>query len=188
MQTNTSTATTEWGDESGPSVFLDVDGVILESRPVPRGTRLLLRPGAVDGLRRLTQIAGRVILLVDPTGRVSGSLRDDTARVETIGAHLDTLDLDVIACPHRTPECGCRKPSPGLIELARAQLGIPSRAGWHIGGDQAGVQAGRSAGLRTIRVGPPAEDHLSSVHRADYEARDLLDAANWVLVESLSAP
>jgi hypothetical protein len=28
-------------------------------------------------------------------------------------------------------------------------------------------------------------DHLSSVHRPDYEARDLLDAANHILLEEL---
>ena len=45
---------------------------------------------------------------------------------------------------------------------------------------------GRGAGLRTVRIGPLGVDHLSSVHRPDYEARDLLDAANHILVEELA--
>jgi hypothetical protein len=55
-----------------------------------------------------------------------------------------------------------------------------------VGADQEGVVAGRGAGLKTIRIGPVGEDHLSAVHRADYEARDLLDAANHILFEALT--
>jgi hypothetical protein len=48
--------------------------------------------------------------------------------------------------------------------------------------------AGRGAGLHTVRIGPHGEDHLSLVHRPDYEARDLMDAANHIMIEALSAP
>ena len=48
--------------------------------------------------------------------------------------------------------------------------------------------AGRSAGLHTIRIGPHGSDHMSVVHRPDFEARDLMDAANHIMVEALSAP
>ena len=41
-------------------------------------------------------------------------------------------------------------------------------------------------GLRTVRIGPLGEDHLSSVHRPDYEARDLLDAANTIMLDALA--
>jgi len=58
-------------------------------------------------------------------------------------------------------------------------------SGWFIGADQEGVQSGRTAGLRTVRIGPAGPDHMSTVHRPDYEARDLLDAANHILIEDL---
>ena len=48
------------------------------------------------------------------------------------------------------------------------------------------MQQGRAAGYRTIRIGPAGEDYLSTVHRPDHEARDILDAANWILLEALS--
>jgi hypothetical protein len=56
---------------------------------------------------------------------------------------------------------------------------------WYVGGDQEGMVAGRGAGLHTIRIGPHNGDHLSAVHRPDYEARDLLDAANHIMIEAL---
>ncbi len=34
---------------------------------------------------------------------------------------------------------------------------------------------------------PCSEDHLNAVHRADYEARDLMDAANRIMLEALTA-
>jgi hypothetical protein len=67
-----------------------------------------------------------------------------------------------------------------------AAHGLSSRGSWFVGGDQEGVVAGRNAGLKTIRVGPVGEDHLSAVHRPDFEARDLLDAANHILFETLA--
>jgi hypothetical protein len=66
------------------------------------------------------------------------------------------------------------------------QHDLPRRGGWYVSADQEGVVAGRTAGLHTIRIGPAGVDHLSSVHRADYEARDLLDAANHILVEQFA--
>jgi histidinol phosphatase-like enzyme len=93
----------------------------------------------------------------------------------------------VILCPHgEAGTCECAKPGSALVEHAVAETGIRARHSWYIGGDQEGVHAARSAGLRTIRIGPVGEDHLSAVHRPDYEARDLLDAANKILFDALS--
>jgi len=72
-----------------------------------------------------------------------------------------------------------------LIEMALDRHHL-SRGGWLICADQESVQAGRTAGLHTIRVGPLTQDHRAAVHRADYEARDLRDAANWILMQSLA--
>ncbi len=91
-----------------------------------------------------------------------------------------------MGCPH-TPDqtCDCRRPGAGLIEMALDRHHL-SRGGWLICADQESVQAGRTAGLHTIRVGPLTQDHRAAVHRADYEARDLRDAANWILMQSLA--
>jgi D-glycero-D-manno-heptose 1,7-bisphosphate phosphatase len=173
-------------------VFLDLDGALVEQRVGRYGPDYLLRPGVEDGLQRLRQIGDRLVVLVEPLQSRPGRRpppRDP--RLERLETELgpDATDLVFVRCPHGADgSCRCAKPGSGLIELTIERLGLPDVEGWHIGGDQAGVQAGRTAGLRTIRVGPLGEDHLSAVHRPDHEARDLLDAANWILIESTRSP
>jgi FMN phosphatase YigB (HAD superfamily) len=168
------------------AVYLDLDGALVESRPGRYEPEFFARPGVEDGIARLFDIADDVIVLVEPIRRRPGQPRyRDDPRIQclrdTIGA--DAERLTYVRCPHGARACDCTKPAPGLISVAREKLDLPAD-GWHVGGDQEGVQAGRTAGLRTIRVGPTGVDHLSTVHRPDYEARDLLDAANRILIES----
>lgn len=140
-------------------------------------------------IERLEQVAERVVVLVDPAPLEGSNGRETERRLDTLREGLGPLfdRLTIVTCPHGEEwTCQCGKPGSGLIELAVAEHGVRPRGGWHIGGDQEGVQAGRSAGLKTIRIGPVGEDHLSAVHRADYESRDLLDAANRIMLESLT--
>lgn len=176
-------------DAVASAVFLDFDTVLLATFPGRRGVELGLQADLPQSLDRLCEIAEHVIVLVDPVAAESGHGLETEHRVDVlrngIGRQFD--ELTVVTCPHGVHAgCSCAKPEPGLIELALREHGLRRRGGWHIGADQAGVQAGRAAGLRTIRVGPVGEDHLSVVHRADYEARDLLDAANRIMLESLT--
>jgi hypothetical protein len=168
------------------TVYLDLDGALVETRPGRYEPEFFVRPGVEEGVARLLQIADHVVVLAEPIRRRPGQPRyQEDPRVaclrDTIGPDADGVTF--VRCPHAGRACDCAKPNGGLITLAREKLQLPAD-GWHIGGDQEGVQAGRSAGLRTIRVGPSGDDHLSTVHRPDHEARDLLDAANRILVES----
>ncbi|HUG49201.1 MAG TPA: HAD hydrolase-like protein [Candidatus Limnocylindria bacterium] len=176
-------------EEAVSSVFLDLDTVLLAMHQGRRGLELGLQADLPEGIERLEQIADHVIVLVDPPPLEGYNGRETARRLETLREGLGPVleRLTLVSCPHGEKwTCHCGKPGAGLIDLAIEQHGARRRGGWHIGADQAGVQAGRSAGLKTIRIGPVGEDHLSSVHRADYEARDLLDAANRIMLESLT--
>lgn len=177
-------------DGTAPAaVFLDVDTVLLVTHQERRGPELGLQADITEGIARLTQVADTIVALMDPA-RVEGSHDSDAAqRVQFLREGLGTTAdrLDFVTCPHgEDADCQCAKPGSGLIEEAIKDLGLEQRGGWYITADQEGVVAGRNAGLRTVRIGPAGEDHLSAVHRADYEARDLLDAANRILMESLA--
>ena len=183
---------TEPAAEPQTAVFLDIDTALLESRWEPRGPELHLRPGVGEGLARLRQIADQVIVLVEP--RSAEAARKPDLRIEVLEEALgpEAAGLLIVTCRHESEsaegaDCGCRKPGTGLIDDARRTYRVDERGGWHIGGDQAGVYGARAAGLRTIRIGPVSEDHLSAVHRADHDARDLLAAANVVMMQALTA-
>ena len=170
------------------TIFLDLDTVLLSSHKGRRGVELGVQADLNEGIDRLSEIADHIVVLVYPQTPESGKPIPAQERIdvlrESLGSSLDNLLL--ATCPHGDAECDCAKPGSGLIKVAIEEYDLPGRGGWYIGADQEGVVAGRGAGLHTVRIGPLGEDHLSSVHRPDYEARDLLDAANHVLMEELT--
>ena len=176
--------------DRGPTVYLDLDTVLLAIHQGRRGVELGLQADLNEALTRLSEVAHPIVVLVDPPPSEIRHGLETTKRLDVLrdglGATVD--DLIVVACPHGEERaCSCAKPERGLIDIAVKQHDLPPRVGWYIGADQEGVVAGRTAGLRTIRIGPLGEDHLSTVHRPDYEARDLMDAANHILIEEFAA-
>ncbi|HEV8516771.1 MAG TPA: hypothetical protein VGQ47_03915 [Candidatus Limnocylindrales bacterium] len=171
-----------------PAIFIDLEGALIEVRPGRERPAFSMQPAVDEGLRRLAELTDTIVALVEPAP--SGSRPRPSARL--VGSRASMVQggpkILFVGCPHTTGRCRCAKPYPGLIELAASEHGIPLTGAWHITSDALGVQAGRAAGLKTIRIGPHAGDPESAVHRPDYEARDLLDAANWILVQALGQP
>jgi hypothetical protein len=169
------------------AVLLDMDTVLLAAHREPRGVELGVQADLAEGLERLAEVADAIVVLAFPENEASALQMPAEQRIEALAEGLgSTMErLPVIGCPHGDEACDCAKPGVGLIEVAVERLGLATRGSWLIGGDQEGMVAGRSAGLRTVRIGPPGDDPMSSIHRPDIEARDLLDAANQIMVELL---
>ena len=170
-------------------MFVDMDSVLLTAHQGRRGTEIHVQAGVDEGLSRLGQATDQIFALVFPARAQSGHSVSTEDRVEILRDGLNgAFDrLEIVRCPHAADDmtCDCAKPGSGLIQIAGSERG-PRVSGWFIGADQEGVQSGRTAGLRTVRIGPAGSDHMSNVHRPDYEARDLLDAANHILIEDLN--
>lgn len=177
------------GDEPAPAVFVDLDTVLLAMHRGRRGLELGLQGDVGEAIDRLREVTEHVVVLVDPPPAEGSAGRETERRLEVLGDGLGERlrSVTIVACPHgEQRSCECAKPDSGLIELALA-AGLRRRGSWYIGGDQEGMQAARGAGLHTVRIGPLGDDHLDWVHRPDHEARDLLDAANRIMLQSLSA-
>jgi D-glycero-D-manno-heptose 1,7-bisphosphate phosphatase len=88
-------------------------------------------------------------------------------------------------CPHHVEgseaafarPCAHRKPAPGMLLTAAAELDLDLAASWMVGDRESDVRAGRSAGCRTILLG----DGTST---ADFVARDLGHAAELILAHA----
>ncbi|CAN5618294.1 hypothetical protein BH23CHL7_BH23CHL7_08190 [soil metagenome] len=170
-------------------MFIDLDTVILAMHQGRRGLEIGLQADLAEAIDRLREISERVIVLVDPPPSEGAAGRETAHRLAVARGGLDDLagELTFVTCPHgERRTCECAKPDSGLIEVALADHRLRRRGSWYIGGDQEGMQAARGAGLHTVRIGPPSEDHLDVVHRPDHEARDLLDAANRIMLEALT--
>ncbi len=174
-------------------VFLDRDGVI----NVERGdftTKIEewdWAPGALAGIRLLTD-AGFGIIVITNQSCISRGLQTEKGLavlhdfmnndVRTSGGEI----LAVYHCPHqRADNCSCRKPEPGMLLKAIADYGIDTKETFFIGDADRDMEAGKRAGVKTIYIeGTPAEAGLSTGPKADFRARNLIEAAHIVLRES----
>ena len=105
-------------------------------------------------------------------------------------AHIDAFYF----CPHH-PEgkvapyataCECRKPKPGMVNAAAADLGIDLAKSVVIGDRWLDVELGRAAGCRTVLVrtgyGQTEEQtRPTNGPAADYVADNLMEAASWYI-------
>lgn len=164
------------------AVFLDRDGTVNEEVGYlghPEGLRLL--PGVPAALAAL-QAAGWQLVIVSNQSGVGRGLFS-AAAVEAVDARLRALlaaaGVRLTAsyyCPHAPWEsCTCRKPAPGLLLRAAADLDIDLTRSYMVGDQPRDVAAGRAAGCRTILLGPAADP------TADVVLPDLPTAAAWIL-------
>jgi hypothetical protein len=174
---------------SGPAILIDLDSVLLSVHQGRRGVELGVQSDLEAPLGRLAEGASRIAVLVEPPPAEPRHGLETERRLDIVRDALGSAadDLLIVTCPHgENGSCNCAPPGVGLIEVALEQHDLQRRGSWYIGGRQESIVAARTAGLRTIRIGGVTEDHLSAVHRPDYEARDLLDAANHILLDALA--
>lgn len=176
------------GVAQGPVVLVDLDTVLLAVHQGKRGVELGLQADLEPALDRLATVARQILVLVEPPPTEPRHGLETERRLEVFNAGLGaaTDQLVIVTCPHgEDGTCTCAKPEAAIIQVALEKHDVPRRGTWYVGGDQEGVVAAHNAGLHTIRIGPATTDHLGQVARPDYEARDMLDAANHIMLESM---
>lgn len=183
-----------------PAVFLDRDGTLIEERGyVDRLDMIELFPWTVDALR-LFRRAGFAIVVVTNQAAIGRGVIDEDflaevhARIDERLQHGGAAIDQYYFCPHH-PEatltayrqvCHCRKPAPGMIERACAELGVDPARSVMVGDRWLDVACGQAAGTRTVLVrtghglreeaaGPPAGVHPDAI------LNNLMEAVAWVL-------
>jgi D-glycero-D-manno-heptose 1,7-bisphosphate phosphatase len=144
------------GDQKWPALFLDRDGVIIENRDeyVRSWDDVVLIPGALQALATLAERNSFRIVIVtnqSPIGR--GLITQSDANeinnqlvgmIESAGGHV----AGVFMCPHTdADDCECRKPRPGLLLQAAAELHLDLSNSMMIGDALTDIQAARAAGV-----------------------------------------
>lgn len=180
-----------------PAVFLDRDGTLIEEAGyLERLERLVLFPYAVDAVRLLNRAGYAVVVLTNQSGVARGIVRPAfvqeahdsiAARLAAGGARVDGF----YHCPHH-PEaaleefravCDCRKPKPGMIGRAVAELGLDPARSFTVGDRWQDIAAGRAAGTRGIlvRTGYGRQEEQSP--RPDLEPTPVVDT----LIDAVSS-
>jgi D-glycero-D-manno-heptose 1,7-bisphosphate phosphatase len=79
-------------------------------------------------------------------------------------------------CPHAAADgCGCRKPAPGMVLQAAAELGLAPNEVVVVGDIGADVQAAAAAGARGVLV-PTAQTRPEEVAAAPQVAANIAEA------------
>lgn len=195
--------------ELGRAIFLDRDGTINAMVYDPdhgtvdsplRPDQLRLLPGAAQAIRRLKAIGFLTVVVsnqpVVAKGKTSlGLLESTTARLldelAAEGAAPDAIYYclhhpDGVVAEYALP-CGCRKPGHGLLVQAADDLGIDLGRSYMVGDGLTDVQAGRSAGCRTVWLGSPRCDWCGAALDHDVPSPDaivpsLIEAAKLIAV------
>src|SRR5262249_32133048 len=102
--------------------------------------------------------------------------------VEAINAKMcaELPLLDVFACYHDSADkCTCRKPKPGLLQMAASKWELDLPAAFLIGDRWSDIVAGQVAGCRAVLIETP----FGNPERCnpDHMATDITGAVNWIL-------
>lgn len=144
-----------------PAVFLDRDGVLIENAHyLARLEDIRLIPDVAGAVRPLNLAGIPVVVVTNQSGVARGLFPESF--VEEAHAYLDGLFAQQGAridrwfyCPHHPQyggDCACRKPKPGMLRKAAAEMNLDLSRSWLIGDNLTDCEAGAAAGCRTILV------------------------------------
>lgn len=157
----TQTLSTHETTQGRPALFLDRDGVVVEeAHYLHKVEDVRLTPNAAETVKAANDRNIAVILVTNQSGigrgyfgwddfiRVQARIYEDLAKG---GAHVD----GVFACPFHAKGQGAyaqddhptRKPSPGMMHLARDLMDVNLSKSWIVGDRSLDVLAGKNAGL-----------------------------------------
>jgi D-glycero-D-manno-heptose 1,7-bisphosphate phosphatase len=195
-------------------VFLDRDGVLIRDVDhLTAASQIEILRGVPEALRRLRDAGWTIVVVTNQSVVARGLVTEEElrgihwileAQLRGLGASLDA----VYYCPHHPQGavaryrvmCDCRKPEPGLLLQAAADLGIDLAASVMVGDAASDMKAGRRAGCRTILIraagagaagprGPNIGDNImdrTDQVAPDHLASNLQEAAEWIT--ALGAP
>lgn len=143
------------------AAFLDRDGVInVDHGYVCRPEDFDWTPGVVEALGRLQRAGFALVVVTNQSGIARGYYTEAQYRAlaDWMAAALEREGVHLSAqyhCPHLADaplaqwrsRCNCRKPAPGMILRALADLRLDAAASWIFGDKPHDLQAGWAAGL-----------------------------------------
>jgi D-glycero-D-manno-heptose 1,7-bisphosphate phosphatase len=182
-----------------PAVFLDRDGTLIDDVGyLDALEQVALYPWTADALRLLGRAGFARVVITNQSGVARGFYTE--AFVADVHGHLDAelarggAAVDAwFHCPHDDGSkavaagavCDCRKPRPGLVTRAAAELGLDLARSVVVGDHWTDIAVARAVGAAGILVetGAGAREARKPVDglRADAIVPTLAEAASWIL-------
>jgi len=164
-------------------VLFDRDATLVVDVPYNSDPRLVEpMPTALDAVRALRAAGLPMGVVSNQSGVARGlitpaQLRAVNARVDEIFGGFDTWQV----CPHGTEDgCACRKPQPGLVLAAAAELGVAPADVVVVGDIGSDLGAAAAAGARGVLV-PTSVTRPEEIQQASLVAANLVEAVELIL-------
>ncbi|MEJ7766274.1 MAG: HAD-IIIA family hydrolase [Chitinophagaceae bacterium] len=183
--------------EKQKAIFLDKDGTLIPDIPYNVNPALItLEQDCIDGLKSLQEDGFKLVIITNQAGVALGYFEESTLQVVKERVHdllaCKGITLDAFYyCPHHpngvvekyTSNCECRKPKAGLLILAAGLLNLDLSKSWMIGDILNDVEAGNTAGTRTILInnGNETEWLRKPERQPHYLAGSINEAAEMIL-------
>jgi D-glycero-D-manno-heptose 1,7-bisphosphate phosphatase len=179
-----------------PAVFVDRDDTLIADPGYLRDPeQIRILPGVPDALKRLRDAGLAVVIVTNQSGVARGFLTEE--ELQTVHEHLQEqlaekgAAVDAIYyCPFLDgreavvekyrQDSEMRKPRPGMLMKAAADLRLDVSRSWMIGDSVRDIQAGRAAGCRTILLGGGVTDPEA---KPDHTMSNFPAAADFILRE-----
>jgi D-glycero-D-manno-heptose 1,7-bisphosphate phosphatase len=176
-------------------VFLDRDGTLIEEIGyLDRLDRLALFPYTTDAVRLLNRAGFAVVVVTNQAGIARGLVDESfvaaahryiSDRLAAGGASIEKYYV----CPHHPDgtvaalrqQCECRKPRPGMLLRAAAELKLDLSRSFSVGDRLHDVEAAEAAGAQgvLVRTGHGARDAAAA--SGAVVADNLIAAVSWIL-------
>lgn len=186
------------------AVFLDRDHTLIEDPGYlgdPDKVRLL--PGVELAVQSLSRAGYLLVVVTNQSGVARGLITVEQVEAvhEEIQQQLSRRAGRIDAfyyCPYHPEgkieefrrDSDLRKPKPGMLLQAARELDIDLAGSWMVGDSARDIEAGKAAGVRTVRVRRPGDSAggESPAQAADHTVRNLVDAARTILRADGKAP
>jgi len=143
------------------AIILDRDGVInkeITGKYVTSEDEFFLLPNIEKNLLELKKMNFKLYVVTNQSAVNRNlvsieELKKIHAKMKNLLEASGSKISGIYYCPH-TPEenCGCRKPNTGLILQVIKENNIDITKSWLIGDKDSDIIAGKSAGLKTIKI------------------------------------
>jgi D-glycero-D-manno-heptose 1,7-bisphosphate phosphatase len=168
-------------------VILDRDGtIVIDRHYLDDPAQLSFLPGAVEGLRTLSQNGHSIIVVTNQSGVGRGRFTLERMHevnnrlidmVAAAGARIDAI----YSCPHEpAADCACRKPNTQLVLDAAQRFGFDPARSIVIGDKSSDVELGRRLQALTMLVSADGRATDDGWVQPDYIIRDLIEAARII--------
>lgn len=166
------------------AIFIDKDGTLIPDIPFNTDPqKIMFNPYAGNFLKHFYDTGYEIVVISNQPGVARKLFTEDdlqtvSKRLQELAGLYDFRFSGFYYCIHdEGDECECRKPKPGLLLKAAAELKLSLQESWMIGDILHDIEAGKKAGCQTVLInnGGETEWKFTEANKPDLMVKDLYE-------------